>query len=123
MRSRLTWPSAMRHGPQALRLAIAALVLGTLSACNTSGDRQLARSLPAAPSYARPVLTQDPKAGEDALIVAARERMGRAQANCVITNFRDWYDRVRADYAAGGDASGFTKEAEAVCGKFKGKTR
>lgn len=109
MPSRRSWRS-----PLALA---AALSLGTLlSACQTSGSAQLARALPPAPGYVRTVTTPDPKAGEDALVVAARERLGKAQANCIIRNFSDWYERVREVYAKGEDGSALAKEAVAKCG-------
>lgn len=48
--------------------------------------------------------------------MAARERLGKAQANCIIRNFSDWYERVREVYAKGEDGSALAKEAVAKCG-------
>lgn len=106
-----------------LKIAAAALVAMTLAGCATSGNPGLARSLPAAPNYARPVLTADPKVGEDALVVAARERLGKAQANCIIQNFRDWYERVREAYARGDDGSALAKETASKCGPLPKRGR
>jgi hypothetical protein len=103
-------------------IALVALV-GLLGACQTTGQKVLVRSLPPAPAYAQPVQVADPRVGDDALVVAARERLGRVQANCVITHFRDWYERVRQAYAEGGDQSPLVSEVEAVCGKIKNKKR
>lgn len=77
-----------------------------LSGCVTSDNPPLQRNLPAAPSYVRPVSVSDPKAGDDALVVAARERAGRIQANCVITSFKSWYEGVRTSYSGGKGVSG-----------------
>lgn len=41
----------------------------------------------------------EPKKGEQALVVAARERAGRQRANATITSFRNWYGSVRENYA------------------------
>jgi hypothetical protein len=46
------------------------------------------------------VLTSNPKAGEDPLAVAARERAGRVQANARIGKVADWYKALRAQYEA-----------------------
>ncbi|HWL06711.1 MAG TPA: hypothetical protein VNQ99_17545 [Xanthobacteraceae bacterium] len=50
------------------------------------------------PPFAREVAVQDPRVGEDVLVVAARERAGRLQANAVIRRFRGWYGDVRRSY-------------------------
>ena len=74
-----------------------------LSGCARSVDPVVIRpQLPAPPDWAKAVSVTEPKTGEDALVVAARERGGRIRANAVITNFHGWYESVRAGYA--GDA-------------------
>jgi hypothetical protein len=105
------------------RVITLAVLAATLGACQTSGQKVLVRNLPDAPAYARPVTVADPRGGEDALMYAARERLGRVQANCVITHFRDWYQRVRLAYAEGGDQNALVQEVKAVCGDVKNKKR
>ena len=56
------------------------------------------RDLPAAPGYLAPVLVPDPKPGENAVNVAARERAGRLKANGIIRTTRQQWDRLRAAY-------------------------
>jgi hypothetical protein len=58
------------------------------------------RNLPANPGFAQPVSVPDPKAGESAIAVAARERAARKRANGIIANFRAWYGGVRKSYGA-----------------------
>jgi len=60
------------------------------------------RDLPAAPGYLNPVAVPDPKAGEDMLAVAARERAGRLKANTIIRNARAQWDKLRKTYRGGG---------------------
>ncbi len=73
------------------------------SACSTlPGEPPVARQLPAEPDFARPVKIADPRPGESAIVVAARERAGRLQANRVIEAFRGFYSSVRASYAQPG---------------------
>ena len=56
------------------------------------------RDLPAPPAYLVPVLVPEPKAGENAVTVAARERAGRLKANTVIRTTRLQWERLRAAY-------------------------
>lgn len=70
-----------------------------LAACVSSGSAPAQRDLPPAPSFAKTIIVADPREGEPAVLVAARERAGRVAANRVITAFRDWYGDVRRDYA------------------------
>jgi hypothetical protein len=79
---------------------LAVCLMTTLSGCVTSGSAPVpvARHLPAPPSYAKPVEVAEPKRGDDALLVAARERAGRKQANSRLTAFRNWYEDVRTSY-------------------------
>jgi hypothetical protein len=105
------------------RILVLAAVAASLGGCMGAGQKVLVRNLPPAPAYAQPVLVADPRVGDDALVVAARERLGRVQANCVITHFRDWYARVRQAYAEGGDQSPMVAEVEAVCGKLNNKKK
>lgn len=70
-----------------------------LAACVSSGSAPARRDLPPVPGFIKPVVVSEPREGEPAVLVAARERAGRVAANRVITAFRDWYAGVRADYA------------------------
>ena len=64
-----------------------------------SGVREIVRrDLPAAPAYLNPVLVPEPKAGEGALEVAARERAGRLKANTIIRSARAQWERLRKTY-------------------------
>jgi len=82
--------------------AIAALSIPLLlTGCAGSGSGLkdvIRRDLPAAPAYLVPVPVPDPKAGENAVNVAARERAGRLKANAIIRNARVQWDRLRAAY-------------------------
>ena len=72
-----------------------------LAACAGSGSGLrdvVRRDLPVPPGYLAPVLVPDPKAGENAVNVAARERAGRLKANTIIKNARAQWDRLRAVY-------------------------
>lgn len=71
----------------------------TLGAC-ASGREPIARNLPAAPGFAQPVSVAEPRKGESAIAVAARERAGRKRANGVIVNMKAWYGQVRTSYSA-----------------------
>lgn len=52
-------------------------------------------TLPEVPGFAQPV-TVTHKRTDDELVVAARERAGRARANDIIVCFVEWYRRVKA---------------------------
>jgi hypothetical protein len=69
-----------------------------LPACAASGSVNAHRDLPNAPHWAKPVTVADPRQGEPAILVAGRERAGRAAANRVIEKFRSWYQEVQASY-------------------------
>jgi hypothetical protein len=69
-----------------------------LIGCASSGIEPLARNLPPPPRFAQPVVTPEPRAGESALAVAARERAARKRANAVISNTNGWYAGVRKNY-------------------------
>jgi hypothetical protein len=69
----------------------------SVAGCSTSGSVE--RTLPARPGFAKPITVPDPRVGEDALSIAARERAGRIAANCVIVNYNEWYEALRARYA------------------------
>jgi hypothetical protein len=56
------------------------------------------RDLPAAPAYLQPVAVPDPRAGENATAVAARERAGRLKANRIISNARMQWEKLRKAY-------------------------
>lgn len=82
--------------------SIAVALALALSACTTTSGRPVVqRQLPPFPAYAQPVKVKDPKAGEDPLAVAARERAGRVKANRVIEDLNEWYQGVVSSYAAG----------------------
>lgn len=70
-----------------------------LAGCaSSSGNVPLGRSLPPAPGFAREAAVADPRVGESALTVAARERAGRLQANATIRRLNAWYGEVRRGY-------------------------
>jgi hypothetical protein len=71
-----------------------------LIGCGSYGKEPLERNLPAAPTFAKPVVVPDPKPGESAIAVASRERSGRKRANAIITNYNGWYGKVRQNYGA-----------------------
>lgn len=64
------------------------------------GKEPIARDLPEAPKFAKPVSVPEPRAGEDQLAIAARERAGRKQNGVTIKRFRDWYFEVRKEYGS-----------------------
>lgn len=73
-----------------------------LSGCFSSGgERKLERELPAYPKFARPAVVPNPKPGERMIVIAARERAGRLEANATIVEFVAWYKQVQAAYAGG----------------------
>lgn len=92
-----------------------------LSGCVASGSPD--RSLPALPAYLRRVDVPDPKAGEELLAVAARERLGRVQANCIIENTSEWYERVRKAYAGQISPDAIERSARDACSATKKKNR
>lgn len=61
----------------------------------------MATQLPPEPAFARPVHVTH-GVDDRLLLVAARERAGRAKANSVIVCFIAWYEQLRATYAAAG---------------------
>jgi len=82
--------------------ALSILLLLTACAGSASVREIVRRDLPAAPGYLNPVAVPDPKAGEDMLAVAARERAGRLKANTIIRNARAQWDKLRKTYRGGG---------------------
>lgn len=98
-------------------VALALLCAISLGACSSTDS--LNRELPALPSYVKRVDTPEPKAGEAAIVVAARERAAKAQANCIIESASQWYSRVRETYADELSPSDIEKEAAAACGVVK----
>lgn len=71
-----------------------------LIGCGSFEMEPLARNLPPEPGFAKTVSVPDPKPGESAIAVAARERAGRKRANGVITSMKAWYGQVRKSYGA-----------------------
>lgn len=76
---------------------VTALALG---ACVHAGG-STTRTLPNLPAYVSPVVVPSPKKGDDALVVAARERSGRSEANRRLISTGKWYECVRKSYADG----------------------
>jgi hypothetical protein len=69
-----------------------------IASCGRSSEA-LRRDLPAEPDFAKPVDVAERRIGEPLIVVTGRERAGRLSANRIIVEFRDWYRRVRSDYA------------------------
>ena len=105
----MTCKSDSRNARPILRLtrrpAMAALlILPLLAGCAGSGSGARAvvrRDLPAPPTYLAPVAVAEPKVGEDAVAVAARERAGRLKANSIIRNARAQWEKLRKTYRQG----------------------
>lgn len=72
-----------------------------LSACWTSGSAQAVtpRTVPGAPGWLAPVQVRDPQLGEDPLLVAARERAGRIQANRIISWAAKEWNQVASEFS------------------------
>ena len=73
-----------------------------LAGCAGSGSQLrdvVSRDLPVAPAYLQPVAMPEPRAGENAVAVAARERAGRLKANTIIRNARAQWEKLRRVYA------------------------
>lgn len=76
-------------------------MLMACAGCSTSPPAEpLVRVLPEIPGFAQPVLLPLPRLGDDTLLIAARERAGRAKANQTITCFVEWYRAVKDTYGA-----------------------
>ena len=73
-----------------------------LANCASSGSVReiVSRDLPPAPAYLQPVAVPEPKAGEQLVTIAARERAGRLKANTIILKGRAQWERLRQDYKA-----------------------
>jgi hypothetical protein len=66
---------------------------------SSSGVREIVRrELPPAPAYMQPVAVPEPRTGENAVVVAARERAGRLKANTIISNARVQWEKLRKTY-------------------------
>ena len=90
--------SGFRRFPPAIA-ALSIPLLLTACAGSGSGLREVVRrDLPAAPAYLVPVTVPEPKAGEDTLAIAARERAGRLKANTIIRNARSQWEKLRKTY-------------------------
>lgn len=77
----------------------------SLASCASSGSGSavrdiVSRDLPPAPAYLQPVTVPDPKAGEDLVLIAGRERAGRLKANRIIVNTKTQWEKLRKDYKA-----------------------
>ncbi|MGV6876654.1 hypothetical protein ACUSIJ_28810 [Pseudochelatococcus sp. B33] len=94
----MTWSRSFRR---ALTVPLAVSLTMMLAACagSTQGKVEVRRDLPQFPSWGIPVTVPQPKAGDDPLVIAARERAGRGEANRRITALGQWYGAVRAEYA------------------------
>lgn len=83
-------------------MLVAASLSLSLMGCSPSGNAQLRvieRHIPDPPDYLRRVQVKDPVLGEDPYDIAARERVGRVQANRIITNTRFTWLKMQAEYA------------------------
>ena len=78
------------------------LLLAGCAGSNSGAREIVRRELPAAPGHLTPVLVPEPRRGENAIVVAARERAGRLKANSIIRNARAQWDRLRRIYRQGG---------------------
>lgn len=94
MTSKARWPRGLT-----VMLAVSATMMLAGCAASTPAKVEVWRDLPPSPSYLQPVTVPAPRAGEDPLAIAARERAGRGEANRRITALGRWYDAVRAEYA------------------------
>jgi hypothetical protein len=77
------------------------LLLASCSGSSSGLKEIVRRDLPAPPAYLRPEIVPEPKAGERAVSVAARERAGRLKANGIIRNARAQWERMRKLYKGG----------------------
>lgn len=79
----------------------AALLSLSLIACSASNSAAvIPRNMPGVPAYMKPVYVADPKIGEDPLIIAARERAGRIQANRIIVRGGKEWSAVQKEFAS-----------------------
>lgn len=78
------------------------LVVPMLVSCSPSDRAVGGRSIPGPPSFLTPVGVATPSLGEDAVVVAGRERAGRVEANRRITAGRDAWVNMQAQYAKRG---------------------
>lgn len=73
------------------------------AACAAPPKRaELDRQLPPPPAFARPVAVKEPQVGEYLLVIAARERAGRLEANARIQDFNEWYADLQRGYGGKG---------------------
>lgn len=86
-----------------LRMPFALCLIAMLAGCGPSAavKEPLARQLPPPPSWTVPVKVPEPKRGEYALAVAARERAARFENADRLIEFRDWYTGLRVDLGGG----------------------
>jgi hypothetical protein len=90
--------------PALQRATVALLILPLLAGCagsDSSVRAVIRRDLPAPPAYLAPVAVPEPKTGEHAVAVAARERAGRLKANSIIRNARAQWEKLRKTYQQG----------------------
>lgn len=78
----------------------AALALAMSAGCSTFASPAVAPvALPPLPACARPVDVATPAVGEPLLLIAARERAGRLEANRNIACVSSWYQALREGFA------------------------
>lgn len=78
----------------------AALALATLAGCSTFASPVVAPvALPPLPACARAVDVAPPAVGEPLVLIAARERAGRLEANRNIACVSSWYGTLREAFA------------------------
>lgn len=82
-----------------MRISAAFCLTLMLAACSSYTEPK--RILPGPPAYAQEVRVPDPKAGEDVVVVALRERAGRRKANRIIGAMRGDWTAMKSIYAKG----------------------
>lgn len=70
----------------------------TLAGCATSGSVTTV-NLPSWPAHCVPAEVADPRTGEPAVAVAARERAARFENARRLESCGEWYDSIRSDLA------------------------
>lgn len=74
------------------------LALVGCTASNSGVREVIRRDIPGPPSYLSPVIVPEPKAGEDVLVIAGRERAGRLKANRIILGARSQWKAMQQTY-------------------------
>jgi hypothetical protein len=78
----------------------AGLALATSAGCSTFASPSVSPvALPPLPTCAQPVEVAAPAVGEPLLLIAARERAGRLEANRNVACVWSWYQALREGFA------------------------